>query len=151
MGLAARSQPIVSTGAMMAERISCVREYTRSQLVGGVVGRCSSLTFWVGWRRGFFAGAVVSSCLILVVFVEALRLRLRVAFGAYFSLDVDGGSESSESDSSSFLFFAILVGGVADWWRYCSNVEKLVRSEPIDGVGETMAISLERRDVRIVL
>lgn len=94
---------------------------------------------------------------LTMMIVSTFRLRLRVAFGVYSSLNVEGASESSESDSSSFLtlLFVILGGVDVDWWRYCPNTED-ARSEPIDRVGEVRAfamrvVSLEKRDVRIAI
>lgn len=93
---------------------------------------------------------------LTMVVVSTFRLRLSVDFGVYSSLNVDGTSESSESDSSSFLtlLLAILGGVDVDWWRYCPNTEEAARDEPIDRVGDVRAfamraVSLDRRDVRI--
>jgi len=86
------------------------------------MGPSSVFTFFEGWRRGFFAdevGLVSFSLLRLVVVagVSVMRLRFRVDFGVYSALSVEGASESSESDSSSFftLLFAILGDVGLDW------------------------------------
>jgi len=74
------------------------------------------LDFLMGWRRGFFTedGGLMSSSPLRLLPVAgnfATRLRFRVDFGAYSSLNAEGASESSDSSSNSSFFilvFAIL-------------------------------------------